>query len=176
MDMAKAFRECALVEKVDVPHGGKLTDAGRVSARSCVGLGIAYEAGDAVDLDGRPIELNYKLALRYYASACRAEIAFGCISVGQLLEKGRAAPAKGVDVLSAASKWYALGCNLPNSDEVRTACYHAGLATFKGTGKKGRTHIRDLASAMRFFERACELGDDDSCQIVIQVQEAMSKP
>jgi TPR repeat protein len=176
MDVAKAFRDCALVEKIDVPHGGKLTDAGRERAGSCVALGMAYEEGDVDDLDGRHIEVNYKLALRYYESACGAGIAVGCVSVGQLVEKGQVAPAKGVDVALAASKWYALGCNLPDGEGVRVACFFAGQATLNHAGtKKGKARASGIAAGMRFFQRACELGDDDSCKVVIQAQEMLSK-
>lgn len=175
-DMTRGFRACALVEKVDVLHGGKLTDEVRESAKSCLGLGIAYEDGKAVDLDGRRIEANYKLALHYYEAACGAQIAFGCLSIGQLLEKGRAASTKGADVLSAASNWYALGCTLPDSEDVRLCCFLAGQATFKSaTAKTGKIRTRKLASALKFFQRACELGDDASCKVVIQSQEALTK-
>ena len=37
VDMTKAFRACALVEKVDVLHGGTLTDEGKENAKSCLG-------------------------------------------------------------------------------------------------------------------------------------------
>jgi TPR repeat protein len=176
VDLTRAFRACALVEKVDVLHGGTLTDEGRESAKSCLALGIAYEDGEAVDLDGRRIDANYKLALHYYEAACGAQIAFGCLSIGQLLEKGRATSTKGADVLSVASNWYALGCTLPNSDEVRLCCFLAGQATFKSAAAKtGKIRARKLASAMKFLQRACELGDDASCTVVIQAQEALTK-
>jgi len=29
---------------------------------------------------------------------------------------------------------------------------------------------------MKFFQRACELGDDASCKVVIESQEALTKP
>jgi len=176
IELIKAFRNCALVEKIDVPHGGKLTAAGRSAAESCVVLGMAYEEGDFADEEGRPIERNYVLAFRYYEAACGAEVAFGCLSVGQLVEKGKAQPRNGNNVMSAAAKWYELGCLLPNSKDVRIACFFAGQSTFNSAAsKKGKARAETLALALRFFSHACELGDDDSCKIVIENQQRSAK-
>jgi hypothetical protein len=117
------------------------------------------------------------VALLYSLPSVNSRRRGDCVSVGQLAEKGSVGPANRVNALSAASKWYASGCTLPNSDEVRMACFLAGNATFESAAtKKGKAHVRVLASALGCFLRACELDDDDSCKVVIQVQEAMSKP
>src|ERR1700690_900038 len=104
---AEAFRNCSLAQKVD-PR--TLTDAGKQAARGCVGLGMAYESGDRVDESGKPIPVNYTLAAQYYGIACNLTVAFGCVSMGKMIEDGHATGAKGKDPREVALGWYAKGC------------------------------------------------------------------
>jgi len=79
----------------------------------------------------------------------------------------------------AASKWCALGCKLPNG-EGSAWPGNPGLREKLGllicTTPAYSPESNGMAeSFVRTFKTACQLGDDDSCRVVIQAQEMLAK-
>ena len=180
LDVAKAFRDCALVQKVDART---LTDHGKEAAKSCIQLALAYEDGDIVDTGtGERIAVNYKLAMRYYMAACKATITYGCVALGQMYEGGRTPIKKGPSAQAEAAKWYAYGCYVSDGDqsEIKLSCSLAGTLTFKvaieNQGKvRPRVFRNAMSEAVKMSQRACELGDDTSCRLLAKIEQIMSE-
>jgi TPR repeat protein len=174
-DTAKAFRECSLAQKVD-PR--TLTAAGKEAAESCVLLGMAYEDGDHVDESGKAIPANHTLAAQYFTIGCNLNVALGCWAMGQMFENGLATVAKGKDPRTLALAWYAKGCYAKDADtsNVALSCAMGGiLAMETGTHKKGHASGKLLRVGFELTERACQLGAEDSCKALVEIERALSE-
>lgn len=175
LDTAKAFRECSLAQKVD-PR--TLTDAGKEAAKWCVVLAMAYDDGIDTDETGKPIPVNYTLAAQYFAIGCKVTVAFGCVSMGQMIEQGRATVVKGKDPRTAALDWYTKGCFTPDKDKdsIALSCsMGGGVAMAMAFEKKDRHALAKLMKvALQLDERACQLGDDSSCRVLVKIEQALA--
>jgi TPR repeat protein len=175
LDTAKAFRQCSMAQKVD-PR--TLTDAGKEAAEGCVVLAMAYDDGIDTDETGNPIATNYKLAAQYYVIGCRLTVAFGCVSMGQMIDKGRATVAKGQDPRMVAVGWYTKGCFAADNDtsNVALSCSMGGdLAMRLGLEKKDR-HARAkwMKASVELEERACQLGNETSCRLLMKIEQVLT--
>jgi TPR repeat protein len=156
---------------VNVPKGGVLTDERKKEIAGCIGLAVAYEVGDKVDENGTPIPRNYSLAVDYYKTTCRAGNAYGCLGAGVLFERGRVPPPKGKHADPIAFTFFKTGCYQPQEDAewagVRgMACKLASANVFRTSDKKtGKAHAKGLALGLKLAQRACELGEDESCKL-----------
>src|SRR5262245_3358290 len=82
LKVANAYRACSLVGQ----KGG--------DTNGCMALALAYQDGDQTDEGGKPIPINYALAVRFFEVACKAGVAFACVSAGDIYEKGQLKPKK----------------------------------------------------------------------------------
>jgi TPR repeat protein len=175
LDTAKAFRQCSLAQKVD-PR--TLTDVGKEAAKWCVGLAMAYDDGIDTDETGKPIPANYTLAAQYYATGCRLTVAFGCMAMGQMIEKGRATVSKGQDPRIVALSWYTKGCFAQDKEkgDIALSCGMGGGVAMAMALEKKESHAmaKLMKAAVQLDERACQLGDDTSCRVLVKVEQAFA--
>jgi TPR repeat protein len=170
VNVANAYRACSLVGQ----KGGD-TDG-------CMALALAYQRGDETDAGGKPIPVNYALAVRFFEVACKAGVPFACISAGEIYEKGHLKPKKRGDPRLVAVGYYTLGC-LKGTDkegyegETRLSCASAGTTTllFALDQKPGKRQAKLIATAATFLEKACQMGDDPSCKALVEIEETLNK-
>jgi hypothetical protein len=178
LDVARAFRNCSLVQKTDP---STLTEYGKTATADCMRLAIAYRGGDWFDTDGPRIKVNAKLALQYFFVGCRYGVAEGCVEAGRMLEEGQAAPAKGKDPVVTAIIAYTAGCETlidekrlgSEAKTVALSCTSAGLLLVNNALKKKRPGVQ-LKSGLKMIERACQMGDDLSCRTLAKMEQAVA--
>jgi hypothetical protein len=111
---------------------------------ACASAGAAYE-------NGWGIEPDLDKAAKYYDNACRAQVMGGCYALGAL----SASDWKGRDP-GQSLKLFRMTCEGKHA----LACRKLAQMTGEGDGTP-----KDEAMAKKYFARACELGDDLSCQL-----------
>ena len=149
---------------------------------ACIVLGIAYEDGNLIDLEENPIPVNYKQSQIYFATACKGGSALACSSIGQMYEQNKLKASNKSKQLFYAFLGYAVGCKTIVSEEnsqedIATACGQAGLVELKDAMNHLGTPIggRLAKEAVTYSSKACNLGDNPSCKLLIKLNESLVK-
>ncbi len=132
---------------VAAERGCKLGNAG-----ACIDLGVDESMG----LGGAT--QDFAAALGHFTTACDAGEAKGCRYVGVLHHEG----SLGSPDPASAMKWFEMACGMSDSE----SCFNAGVLIVNGLVGSGDV---DLAAASGFMTRGCELGDQDACGAVEQI-------
>lgn len=108
-------------------------------AASCAHLGVLFHR--------KSLETNAKsLAAGFYKRGCIKGSAFACHALGNMTKNGEGTARS----ISKAIALFATACE----GELPEGCRNAGVSTHE---------VGNSAAAAPYFERACELGEPDSC-------------
>ncbi len=140
---------------------------------SCLQAGISLDRGD-------PGYTDPNQALAYFEVACNQGYTRGCGLAGLMFSAGRSAPGGEVTVVDASSgqfrtqtinglsqspgaarRFYELGCPMPLPDGVfddPLSCTNLGVLH-----SSGALGAADPVTALRYFERACSIGEPAGC-------------
>jgi TPR repeat protein len=146
-------------------------------------LGLAYEEGDVVDEDGEQIGANFALAGHFLDMACKNSSATACVFEAQLYMEGKL-KSKASDLL--VIRILQEGCSFgQGGDDARLACAMAGERAFQlamtkmekvknGTSRFNREGRKLLSIGLPLLEKACQMGDQSSCKLLLKIQEAVT--
>ena len=132
------------------------------SGYACYYIGSDYKANAFYHPDDFPVD--DREAAKWYAKSCEFAFSEGCALMGDFYKQGRGG--LGRDVVKA-NAYYDKGCELNSND----ACYVLGTHYRDGKG------IRSNSSrALELFEKACYLGNADSCYEAIRLHARRGAP
>jgi TPR repeat protein len=109
----------------------------------CRRLGVSYEFGHGVDVDGAH-------ATAMYEQACAMKNTDGCVAAGRMYEFHHGVAKDDVK----ATSFYSRACDLGDP---------TGCANFAIMLESGRGTERDIARARDYFARACTRGSSLAC-------------